>query len=297
MPQSGTTNNARTRLADVLADIRSSRAEQFGGQDDGPTPAKRRAAVNYVELSGGARHSRTSTAKTSLNNSKVCTPEVSNHTITSRRTYNLRLFDRSIDLTTFASENNDSDGGKVALYPLCRAWVDENGSKKDTRVPEQQPPPHLVSSDQLNATQPSNHRSPIKQALRRSDKNETSNSPSASSTPDMGFESAPAADVHGFPSPTPNVEVLKRFGLESDNANSDLRIPRAVQQFKPADDLERTFDKTFNTMARHECLQLNRERWRDVRKMWSETSNIYGSRYEESFKIIKDMFRSQARDT
>ena len=77
---------------------------------------------------------------------------------------------------------------------------------------------------------------------------------------------------------------------------ADRRIPLTVRDFKPALDLEQTFDKTFNTMAHHECLQINRERWTRVRKGWTEAHKEYESQYDRSFKILNEIFRSQQRD-
>lgn len=97
---------ARSKLADVLADIKNSRVEDEYDYK-GPTPAKRRPAVNYVALSG---HSTRST-RSSNNN----LPSKTNPSTPSSSAFVLKLFDRTVDLAQFSSD--------TPLYPICRAWV------------------------------------------------------------------------------------------------------------------------------------------------------------------------------
>lgn len=116
MPSTGQ-RGARSRLADVLADIKNSR-----GEDDvissRPTPAKRRSTVNYVALSGHTpRQSRSSTAN-SLNNSKVNNNSSPNRT----KTYVLKFVDNTVDLSQFL-QSNKTETKEQPLYPIIRAWA------------------------------------------------------------------------------------------------------------------------------------------------------------------------------
>lgn len=293
MPLTSQRGNARTRLADVLADIRNSRVEQLGiNQDGGPTPAKRRAAVNYVELSGNnTKHSRSSTARASITCSQNNTPDLRTLVSRRKRTYKLRLFDRIVDLAPFITDSRAGDE-EISLYPVCRAWVDGDDTTKSQQGFEQLPPPQLEPSDKQKSS-----RSPKKQTFHKQDRVDTSNSPSNSATPEITYDNAPAADVHRLPSPSTNAEISKKFGVEIEGDDADLRIPSTIRQYKQAADLEKTFDKTFNTMAHHECVQINRDRWRNVRKEWAQTDRIYKLRYEDSFKILNDMYKAQQRES
>lgn len=291
MPQAGHRVSARTRLADVLADIRNSRAEQSNGnQECGPTPAKRRA-TSFAELNGhSGRVSRYSSARASLNASQASTPDLRS-TNNRKKTYNLKLFSRTVDLAPFIPDRG-TDDGEAPLYAVCRAWADgDDLTKSQQDSSHQPPPPQLAPSDYAGKQQ---IRSPDKLMDRKQDR--LDDSLSAASTPDMIEDKAPAAEVHRLPSPTPDAEVMRKLGTPIDDSEIDLRIPLKVQHFKPAADLEKTFDRTFNTMARHECLQLNRERWSNARKEWIEANRLYESKYESSFRVLTDIFKNPSRD-
>lgn len=297
MPHSGSRGSARTKLADVLADIRNSRAEHLGAnQDYGPSSAKRRSAVNYVELSGNqTRSTRSGTQRISNNISQCNSPDLA-ITPNRKRTYNLKLFDRSLDLAQFVDETNKYDGKEYPLYPVCRSWLEDDNIKgvqdMDLTLHSQQPsvPDHNISSRNIAC------KNSEKVTNRRFEKIEDCNSPNACSTPEITASSSPAADIFRLPPPLSSIEVAKKLGASPAENDINLRVPSSVRDFKPAPDLERTFDKTFNTMARHECLEINRDRWKKVREDWKKANSISESRYHESFKILNDMFKAHQKE-
>lgn len=285
---------ARSRLADVLADIKNSRAEddfEFNNQDVAPTPAKRRVAVNYVALSGHTpRQSRSNTSSSSQFNNlePKTTPAQAPLTTPKTRTYVLKLFDRSVDLAPFSvthDVDNDSSPNEVPLYPICRAWVQvhkpTNQQNIDHNNHDQQ------RQQQQNNNHKLQHKSPAKQACAKIEK-VNGNSPIDSSPQESPSEVA-AVEVYTLPPPTPKSSIIERFKIDVDHNDTDIRIPQSVRHFKPTDNLKEALDKSINSMNHRECLQLNKERWKRVKRDWSHARGIYESRYVDSFKVINEM--------
>lgn len=261
---------ARSKLADVLADIKNSRGEDeydYNNHDTTPVPVKRRNAVNYVALSGHTpRQSRSSsTPQTPQNNNhEPKTPNsLLNSTKPRTRTCILKIFDRSLDLAQICSDDTRQD---VPLYPICRAWI--RGYKSG---------------------QSSSSKSPTRQQANLNDKRR-SESPSQDDYMDMSVD-----EVKCMPSPKPKREAIKQFELDADNEEIDLRIPQTVQNFKPPKNVEQIIDKSMSSMSHQECMELNKKRWKQIRKDWSEARKIHEWRYDESFKVIHDTLITNQR--
>lgn len=154
MPSSGQ-KGARSRLADVLADIKNSRT------DDGPdcnhvrpTPAKRRSAVNYVALSGHTpRQSRSNASQQGSTNN----PETNKSTNTSpskAKSYVLKFVDYTVDLTSFLPTSKNATK-EPPLYSVVREWVQIGNSTKEPSQSSQDKP---TSSNQQSPSnsQPTN---------------------------------------------------------------------------------------------------------------------------------------------
>lgn len=278
---------ARSKLADVLADIKNSRGEdeyEYSSHDTTAPTKTRRSTVNYVALSGhnprqsrssAANHStsqstnnehKASTTPASLNSTQVTTPTSNPR----HKTCILKLFDRSVDLAQFCS---GSAGTKEPpLYPICRAWIHGHKTNQTTSAS-----PTTTNSN----NQP---KSIIKQPSKSNDKSNV-----ASPNPqDNNSTSEVVDEIHSMPLPKTKSEAIKRFSLDIEDDGIDLRIPQTVQKFTPSQDLVEVFDKTVSTMDRDECLQLNKQHWKRVKKDWSEARRIHDWRYEESFKILRD---------
>lgn len=106
---------ARSKLADVLADIKNSRT----GEDNvAPTPPKRRSTVNYVALSGHRpRQTRPKNTPVEIQVGKTRSPTpATNHQTSTPHT--VRIFDRVIMI--------DDMMKSTSLYALGRAWVHGN---------------------------------------------------------------------------------------------------------------------------------------------------------------------------
>lgn len=269
---------ARSKLADVLADIKNSRAEDeydYDHHDLAPTP-KRRNTVNYVALSGHTpRQSRSSTANassTSLSNAsqepKITPTTHSAPTPQRTRTYILKLFDRTVNLAEFTSDNTRED---YPLYPICRAWVQGHqiGQTQGRSSPERQP---LNGEKRINGSP-----------------NTTANQPETSAT-------EATTEVHSLPSPKSKLEVIEHFNLtSSDNQDIDIRIPQSIRDFKAPDDVEAIIDKSIHSMTHQECMDSNKQRWKKVKRDWIEARGMHESRYTDSFKVLHEMFMSAQR--
>lgn len=250
---------ARNKLADVLADIKNSRTED--ADEVGPTPAKRRSAVNYVALSGHTpRQSRSQSNNSELKNTST-TNAISS--TPKKRTYILRLFDRTVDLAPFSGENSCED---VPLYPVCRAWVHGRQANKEGQ-----------------------DKNPTKQQI----KIEKPISSQSTTQPEQATETQ--AEVHSLPPPKSKADIIKRYKLASNDQDIDVRIPQSVRDFKAPPDVEETIDKFIQTMDHHECMEVNKLRWKKVRQDWSEARKFHESRFEESFKVLQDIFMSVHR--
>lgn len=158
---------ARSKLADVLADIKNSRTEDGSESihNTRPTPAKRRSAVNYVALSGHTpRQSRSSAAFANQSNSSDSKATASP---SKAKSYVLKFVDYTIDLGPFLnkSKNGGADYKEPSLYPLVREWTQVNSISKDPvnnhqenaqqkPTKSEQPPPTDESLTNDNTTQP-----------------------------------------------------------------------------------------------------------------------------------------------
>lgn len=264
----GSQKGARSKLADVLADIKNSRAEdeyEYNNHDLAPTPAKRRAAVNYVALSGHTpRQSRSNQASSRLATHANLTESKSSTTntpCTKNRTCILRLFERSVDLASFSS----SDPDKAPLYPICRAWVQGHHSS----VPHAKSPTRLSSCDEKLCESPG----------------------IISQEPNGEI----ASEVNSLPAPKTKSDIIRDFKLGPDDQDIDIRIPQSVRDYKAPDNVGEMIDKSISSLNHLECLELNKQRWKKVRREWREARKIHESRYEDSFKILQDMFMTSQR--
>lgn len=253
---------ARNKLADVLADIKNSRTED--ADEVVPTPPKRRSAVNYVALSGHVP--RQSRSQSNNNNTELKNAATTNaiSSTPKKRTYILRLFDRTVDLAPFSGENGRED---VPLYPVCRAWVHGRQPTKEGRD---------------------------KSSLKQQIKIEKSISSPSTNQLEQAQPEAPA-EVLSLPSPKTKADIIKHYKFASKDPDIDVRIPQSVRDFKAPSDIEETVDKFIQTMDHRECLEENKLRWKKVRRDWSEARRIHESRYEESFKVLHDIFMSAQR--
>jgi hypothetical protein len=128
MPSTGQ-RGARSRLEDVLADIKNSRSED-DVNNSRPTPAKRRSTVNYVALSGHTpRQGRSSTTTTTSSSTTTTTnpligSKVANNNSPPNRTktYVLKFVDNTVDLSQFLHPNKN-ETKEQPLYPIVRAWA------------------------------------------------------------------------------------------------------------------------------------------------------------------------------
>lgn len=280
MPQSAH-KGARSRLADVLADIKNSRSDddyEYNNHDYAtPTPAKRRSAVNYVALSGHTpRQSRSSNSASNNHlNHKQTTPK--------KRTYILKLFDRTVDLAPYTAPTTDNLG---PLYPICRSWLQDQ--KTDSR--------ECNHVSELNNSQ-SPGECPNKSVTV---KLENGADPIDTPPQDDSMASSPldepmTVEVFSLPTPVSAADTNERFKLDKETDEINVKIPQYVRQFKPNDNLKETFDTSINSMNYHECLEANKQRWKKVRQDWSSARSIYEWRYEKSFKIINEIFKSHQR--
>lgn len=107
-----------------------------------------------------------------------------------------------------------------------------------------------------------------------------------SSSPDLELDE----DQYESIPPISKQDILSRLDLDPEEGDVDLRIPKSVRNFKPAEDLQEKLDRTIYSMRRQDCINLNKERWRKVRSEWAEARKIHEARYETSFKTIQDLF-------
>lgn len=161
MPSSGQ-KGARSRLADVLADIKNSRADD--GADCNhvrPTPAKRRSAVNYVALSG---HTPRQSRSNATHVGQQSNPETKANTSPSRaRSYVLKFVDYTVDMTSFVSTSKDASK-EPPLYPVIREWVQISSPPKEpNHTPQETAQQKPVNSNQQS---PSNSQTPNDTATR-----------------------------------------------------------------------------------------------------------------------------------
>lgn len=260
----------RSKLADVLADIKNSRTEDeydYNSHDLAPTPAKRRAAVNYVALSGHTpRQSRTSNSNSRLpiQGNQVESQKSSASTPTSKnRTCILKLFERNVDLAPFSP--NDPD--KSSLYPICRSWIHGHQPNATTQAKD---PIRLTNSDD--------------KALE------------LTGMPQQDPVSEGIDEINSLPLPKTKPDVIREFNLAPDGQDIDIRIPKSVREFEAPEDLVQMIDKSIDSLSHHDCLELNKLRWKKVRNDWREARRIHESRYEDSFKILQDMFMTSQRN-
>lgn len=265
----GSQKGPRSKLADVLADIKNSRTEDeydYNNHDLAPTPAKRRAAVNYVALSGHTpRQSRSSNSNSRLatQSNPVESQKSSTNTPKNKnRTCILKLFERNVDLAPFSS--NDAD--KSALYPICRAWI--HGHNPSSAAQDKSPVRLTNSDDKLSETLTLTQQEPAGEGLN---------------------------EVNTLPAPKTKSEVIKEFNLGSEGHDVDIRIPQSVREFSKPDNVGEMIDKSMDSLGHQECLELNKLRWRKVRNEWKEARRIHEQRYENSFKILQDMFLTSQR--
>lgn len=222
---------ARSNLADVLADIKNSRAsDSFNYDDTGPTPAKRRSAVNYVALSGHTpRQAKPPSGKSGTVSA------------TKSRSCIIRLFDRQVDLAPYKSN------AEASLYPICRAWAHEHRLKQ------------------------------------------------SEATKDLSSKDTSPIDVEALPPAKPKLDLIKEENIIDADESTDIRIPSEVRKFKRQADVEQTIDGSIDTMTQQQCLDANKQRWKKVKRDWSDTRRVYESQYKESFKILHDMFMTSQR--
>lgn len=246
---------ARSKLADVLADIKNSRVEDeydYNNHDIAPPPAKRRSTgVNYVALSGHIPRQTRSSNNPEPKTTSAPTPRA--------RTYILKLFDRTVDLAQFIGEDSRED---PPLYPVCRAWVHGNrahNTQNKTFETEKQP----TKPEKINGSPNAAQLESTNEAL---------------------------TEVYSLPPARPKSDAIKKFNLTSSSEDIDIRIPESVRNFKTPENIDEIIDKSIQTMDHNDCMQLNKQRWRKVRTDWSVARKIHESRYEESFKILNDMF-------
>lgn len=162
-----------------------------------------------------------------------------------------------IGRTLDLAQFSSSNLGELPLYVLCRSWVGGHQLKSSAR-------PTLKVEE-------SNRSSPQE------------------SLNEAGIQ------VDSLPPPTSKADLISRFNITSNNGDIDLRIPESVREFKPPKPTESDFDKFINSMNHQECFQLNKERWRKVRREWSDARTIYQSRYENSFNVIDEIYKTQQR--
>jgi hypothetical protein len=145
---------ARSRLADVLADIKESRNED--DCNTRPMPTKRRSAVNYVALSGHTPRQSRSSAANSFNSSKANVNTNSSASPNRNKTFVLKFVDNSIDLAQFLASHKTEQ----SLYPLVREWAqiqkpsatgDSTGEKREEA--SNSPHPHNQEEGQTSPHQ------------------------------------------------------------------------------------------------------------------------------------------------
>lgn len=270
---------ARSKLADVLADIKNSRSEDnhdSSTNEVAPPPNKRRVAVNYVALSGHTPRQRSSNNNNSASNTNNTSEHKTNSTSNTTnapssaarsRTYVLRLFDRTVDLAQFTGDN--SKGEDTPLYPICREWIHSNHQKTKT----------LYSSKSPTKAQPQS----------KSDKPTNGNSPQRYQPQDQYVNETVDTEVHSLPPCRSKIETIKQFKLMPTEEDIDIRIPPSVRQFKIPENVEETIDKAIYTLDREQCLMLNKKRWKRVKDEWKEARRVHESRYRESFKVLEDL--------
>lgn len=277
---------ARSKLADVLADIKNSRTgdEHNSGIHETPPAPKRRNAVNYVALSGHTpRASRSSnsananSASAANSKSSISGHKQSNTTSAEAsrthehrpRTYILRLFDRTVDLAQFTGEKGRSEG--TPLYPVCRAWVHDNNPK-------------------LSRTNQST-KSPIRQQIVVKVEKETPEvnpNPSCQQQEQATPNELVANDVHSLPPPKTKLETMQQLNLTPEN-DADIRIPKSVRDYEAPKDVEKVIDESIESMTLAECMESNMKRWKRVREEWKEARKIHETRYEDSFKVLESL--------
>lgn len=227
-------NKARSKLADVLADIKNGKAQV--------TPKPKTPQIQTTVA-------------------KITKPVAVRKT----KTRVLKLFNRCVDLAQF--DNKD----EPQLYPVCRAWLhgyQQNKQQKDQgNLDSHEDETKTTTDNQVSNDEPQD----ISQL-------ETANTTINNTT----------NEIHSMPPPKTKKEAIDAFNLDVDGEDLehiDLRIPNSVRNFKPSRDLEETFDKS-STMNHLECMALNKYRWKQIKKDWSEARKIHEYRYEESFKIL-----------
>lgn len=123
------------------------------------------------------------------------------------------------------------------------------------------------------------------------------NERATSSSPASNYErpTESTTDVHNLEPPKSKEEILKQLGIETNDCNFDLRIPQSVREFEPSKDIVDRLDRDISSMDPSDCLEANKRRWRRVKDDWSAARRIHELRYEESFKVLDEIFISSQR--
>lgn len=106
----------------------------------------------------------------------------------------------------------------------------------------------------------------------------------------------PEIDNENFnlPPPKSKLAAIQHFNMDPNDGDIDLRIPQSVRDFKPQENIEKSIDDSISNPLDHdECLENNKQRWKKVRNEWAEVRKVHEYRYEESFKILDDMFNDR----
>lgn len=259
--------DARSKLSDVLANIRSGKIEEEYDYDEGddndqdfpPPPQKRRHTANYVTMSGIQRRTRSTEESAASKSFSVAPASAPQSTPAKPSTFVLKLFDRTVDLAQFSHADANED---APLYPVCRAWVHSQQANLDTRT----------SRNKLLVYPP----------------NQEGNQ-----------DAGGVHTIYRLPKPMDNKTVLRLLNIEepsdTDPEQINLRIPASVRNWKCDPKARENIDKVIDSRpssnwSHEERLEENCRRWRQIRDEWQAAAKLNESRYSKCSTILRDIY-------
>lgn len=104
-----------------------------------------------------------------------------------------------------------------------------------------------------------------------------------------------SSDIFSLPPPKSKIEIMKKFKIEGDEEQVDLRIPQSCRNFKPSGDVDKKLDESISTMSVDQTLEENKIRWRKIRNDWLRARKVSDAQYQESFDILSEMLNLTAQ--
>ncbi|CAH1265637.1 protein lin-37 homolog [Branchiostoma lanceolatum] len=239
---------ARSRLDGILQHMVEQREDGAGDDGDKDESSGENKEVSPSAGSsgkrggGGGKSSRKRRKKdltSDLNSDSAHFPQ---------HTYIMKLFDRSVDLAQFEES--------TPLYPICRAWMQNQPHRRVKVEPDSSPQPLPAE-------------------------------PTPGTSSEEGEDPDKPKEYFSLPAPAPGQEETT-----TDGEVQDRRVPSPVPQ--PDEELNIHADQE-QAPIQETLLSNHLQRWKKVRQKWKETSGLNQGRYAESMTILKNMYDRTVR--